>query len=286
MARIEPTHFVFQPVQLVRPCETVAYRITEAIRAGDVGIGERLPSEQKLSEQLGVSRPTLREAIKLLVQAEIVQVVPGSAGGLFVISDAVPLGLSGLPLPESPIEDIDSAMEARRLFEPNVARMAALHATPADFERMRSAVAMSEETSALPRTGRVSNEVAQRMTVASTRFNIAVARATQNSIVVQMMEVMMRRMELVRVLAVRALPDITLSTQTLRNSLLAIESRDPARIDRATAERIEILEAAWQRVSGKALRHRQLSPEPMAATVASNAAVVPTRRPRKLSSAE
>lgn len=263
MARIEPTRFVFQPVQLVRPCEIVAYRITEAIRAGDVGVGERLPSEQKLSEQLGVSRPTLREAIKLLVQAEIVQVVPGSAGGLFVINDAVPHGLSGLPLPESPIEDIDSAMEARRLFEPHVARMAALHATPADFERMRSAVELSELTSAMPRKGRVSNEVAQRMTVASTRFNIAVARATQNSIIVQMMEVMMRRMELVRTLAVRALPDIALSTQTLKKSLEAIESRDPERIDHATAERIEILEAAWQRVSGKPARHRPLSPEPV-----------------------
>ena len=281
MARIEPTRFVFQPVQLVRPCEIVAYRITEAIRAGDVRIGERLPSEQRLSEQLGVSRPTLREAIKLLAQAEIVQVVPGSAGGLFVISDAVPLGLSGLPLPESPMEDIDSAMEARRLFEPHVARMAAVHATPADFERMRSAVALSAETSALPHERRVSNEVAQRMTVASTRFNIAVARATQNSIIVQMMEVMMRRMELVRVLSVRALPDIAMSTHTLAKSLEAIESGDPDRIDRATAERIEILEGAWQRASGMALRHRQLSPEAPAPSGLAGAIAAPRKRGKR-----
>lgn len=259
MPRIEPTRFVFQPVQLVRPCEIVAYRITEAIRAGDVRIGERLPSEQKLSEQLGVSRPTLREAIKLLVQAGIIQVVAGSAGGLFVISETVPPGLSGLPLPEPQIEDIDSAMEARRLFEPHVARMAALYATPADFERMRGAVELSQQTSASPRRGRVSDAVAQRMTVASTRFNIAVARATQNSVIVQMMEVMMRRMEVVRMLAVRALPDIAMSTQTLANSLKAIESGDPAQIDRATAERIEVLEAAWQLVSGKPPRRRRLS---------------------------
>ena len=52
MTRIQPTRFVFQPVQLVRPCEVVAYRITEAIRAGDVKVGERLPSEQSLSVQL------------------------------------------------------------------------------------------------------------------------------------------------------------------------------------------------------------------------------------------
>jgi len=258
VARTEPTRFVFRPVQLVRPCEIVAYRITDAIRAGDVRIGERLPNEQKLSLQLGVSRPTLREAIKLLAQAGIVEVVAGSAGGLFVISETVPPGLSGLPLPEPQIEDIDSAMEARRLFEPHVARMAALYGTPADFERMRSAVELSQQTSEIPRNGDVSDDVVQRMTVASTRFNIAVARATQNSIIVQMMEVMMRRMELVRMLAVRALPNISLSTQTLANSLRAIESGDTVQIDRATAERIEVLEMAWKLVSGKTPRRREL----------------------------
>jgi len=258
VARIEPTRFVFQPVQLVRPCEIVAYRITEAIRAGDVRIGERLPSEQKLSEQLGVSRPTLREAIKLLVQAGIVHVVVGSAGGLFVISETVPPGLSGLPLPEPQLEDIDSAMEARRLFEPHVVRMAAIYATPADFERMRSAVELSQQASAMPRKGQIGDEVVQRMTVASTRFNIAVARATQNSTIVQMMEVMMRRMELVRRLAVRALPNISMSTQMLANSLKAIESGDQLQIDRATAERLEVLETAWKMVSGKTPSRRKL----------------------------
>jgi GntR family transcriptional repressor for pyruvate dehydrogenase complex len=184
-------------------------------------------------------------------------VVQGSAGGLFVISETIPPDLCGLPLPEPSLE-IDSAMEARRLFEPHVARLAALYATPADFDRMRSAVQLSEQTSALRCPGKVTDEVARNMTVASTRFNIAVARATQNSVIVQMMEVMMRRMEVVRVMAVRELPDIGLSTQTLVNSLKAIESGDPAQIDQATAERIETLEAAWQRVSRQPLRRRAL----------------------------
>ena len=70
MARVKSTQFVFQPVQLLRPCEIVAFRISEAIRAGDVKVGERLPSEANLSQQLGVSRPTLCEAIKLLAQGE------------------------------------------------------------------------------------------------------------------------------------------------------------------------------------------------------------------------
>jgi len=257
--RIQPTRFVFQPVQLVRPCEVVAYRITEAIRSGDVKIGERLPSEQSLSAQLGVSRPTLREALKLLVQAGVVEVLPGSSGGIFVTSERIPPELGGFPLPELPLQDIDSVMEARRLFEPHVARLAAMYATPSDFERMREAVSLSEETCKKFKNKKISEEGAQGMTLASTRFNIAVARATQNEMIVQMMEVMLRRMEMVRTMAVHALPDIGLSTQTLRDSLLAIESGDPVQIDAATASRIGLLESAWEKAAGKRLRRRTVS---------------------------
>jgi GntR family transcriptional repressor for pyruvate dehydrogenase complex len=244
----------------------VAYRITEAIRAGDVKLGERLPSEQNLSEQLGVSRPTLRETIKLLQQAGIVQVLPGSSGGIFITSESIPAELCGFPLPELPLEDIDSVLEARRLFEPHVARLAAIYATTADFERMRDAVKLSEETSARFKKKRITEDGAQLMTIASTRFNIAVARATQNSMIVRMMEVMLRRMDVVRTMAVRQLGDASQSTETLRNSLLAIESGLPAQIDAATSQRIDLLESAWEKSSGKRLRRRTLEQPPVPVT--------------------
>jgi GntR family transcriptional regulator, transcriptional repressor for pyruvate dehydrogenase complex len=282
MARTQPTKFVFQPVQLVRPCEIVAFRISEAIRAGDVKVGERLPSEQNLSEQLGVSRPTLREAIKLLVQAGVLNVLPGSSGGIFVISQSVPQELCGLPLPEMPMEDIAGVLEARRLIEPHVARLAAAYGMPSDFAAMREAVDLSAQTDARYRRRRITKEGVELMTIASTRFNLAVARATQNSVVVQMMEILLRRMEPVRMLALRELEDVTLSTRTLANSLAAIESGEPELIDRATSERIGLLESAWERATGRRLRRRPLlrlvaDPQPAApATVAA----VKANRPR------
>lgn len=252
MARVAPTSFVFAPVQLVRPAEVVAFRITEAILAGDVKVGERLPSEQALSRQLGISRPTLREAIKLLVHAGLVQVLPGSSGGLFVISESVPAELAGYPVPELPAEHIPAVIEARRLFEPQVALMAAQRATAADFERMRAAVDLSFTVGEAGRHRAVSHETALMMTIASTRFNIAVARATQNSVVVKMMEVLLRRMDAVRMAAIRGLDDITESARSLRESQQAIESGERARIEAATAARIDLLEQAWRRVSGSA----------------------------------
>lgn len=260
MARTKPTTFVFQPVQLVRPCEIVAYRIAEAIRAGDVKVGDRLPSEQDLSAQLGVSRPTLREAIKLMVQAGVLNVLPGSSGGIFVISQAVPQELCGLPLPELPMSDIAGVLEARRLIEPHVARMASAYGAESDFQAMRDAVALSEQAGAPFRRKRITDEGAELMTIASTRFNIAVARATQNSVMVQIMELILRRMEPVRMLALRELADISVSTRTLANTLAAIESGDPEAIDKATLDRIGLLEAAWERATGRKLRRRSPAP--------------------------
>jgi GntR family transcriptional repressor for pyruvate dehydrogenase complex len=259
VARIKPTRFEFQPVQLVRPCEIVAYRITEAISAGDVRVGERLPSEKDLSDQLGVSRPTLREAIKLLVQAGVVEVIPGSSGGIFVISEQIPSDLSGLPLEDISLEELEHTLEARRLFEPHIARLAAMYATPSDFERMRSAVRLSADTVAQFRGRKISATGVQLMTLASTRFNIAVARATQNPMLLKMTESMLRRIELVRQIALRELPDISVSTKTLASSLAAIESGDPEQIDHVTADRIAELESAWERATGKRLRRRALT---------------------------
>ena len=286
MPRTPSTRFVFQPVQLVRPAEIVAYRITEAIRAGDVRVGERLPSEQNLSMQLGIARPTLREAIKLLVNAGVLNVLPGSSGGIFVISQSVPPELAGLPLPEMPIEDIASVLEARRLIEPHVSRMAAAYGTPADFQAMRDAVALSAEAGLPYRRKKISREGLELMTIASTRFTIAVARATQNSIFVQVMELLLRRMESVRMLALAQLDDVSVSTKTLAASLEAIESGDPDLIDKATFERIGLLEAAWERATGRKLRRRPRlvavsdSPAPMlaAASALLASAAPPTGR--------
>ena len=258
MPRIRPTDFVFQPVALVRPAEIVAFRIAEAIRSGDVLVGDRLPSEQALAAQMRVSRPTLRDAIRLLADAGVLQVLPGSSGGTFVISQSVPPTLCGLPLPELHIDDIAGVLEARRLFEPQVARLAAAFGTPADFAAMRAAVDRSATAAEPFRKRRLTPAGVDALTIASTQFNLAVARATQNTVIVQMMEVLIRRMEPVRMQALRELDDVRVSTETLATTLKAIESGDAEAIDRAVGERIGLLQAAWERSTGRKLRRRPL----------------------------
>ena len=89
--------------------------------------GQQLPGEMILSDQLGVSRATLREAIKTLVSQGVLTVYRGK--GTFVAESMghyVSFGLGELDLNRSRVKDL---FEARLLFEPQIAALACERAT-------------------------------------------------------------------------------------------------------------------------------------------------------------
>ncbi|MGO1053432.1 FadR/GntR family transcriptional regulator [Crossiella sp. CA198] len=79
---------VFRPVRSGNAFEEAVERILQAIKLGVVGPGERLPAERDLAVRLGVSRMTLREAIRALQQSGYVESRRGRFGGTFVVSRA------------------------------------------------------------------------------------------------------------------------------------------------------------------------------------------------------
>src|SRR6476469_2619863 len=128
----------FEPVRVIIPSKEVARRLANAVRTGFFRIGSRLPSERSLAEQMQVSRPTIREAVKLLVEARILTVKPGAGGGTFVTSEIVPLGFI-IAAPEMRPGEVDEALEVRRLILPWVAQIASQYAEDADYDLMREA---------------------------------------------------------------------------------------------------------------------------------------------------
>jgi DNA-binding FadR family transcriptional regulator len=107
----------------------IADQIREQISAGAVAPGRQLPSERDLAASLGVSRPTLREALIALEVAGLVEVRVGV--GAFVRGQEKP----GEALPEqshSPIE----IMNVRRLLEPEAAALAAQAIAPEGLARL------------------------------------------------------------------------------------------------------------------------------------------------------
>jgi DNA-binding GntR family transcriptional regulator len=83
----------FEPVSSRRTFEEAVEQIAERIKAGDLHLGDRLPSERELAALMRISRPTLREAVKVLAEAGVLVVRRGQSGGIFVASELVPRDL-------------------------------------------------------------------------------------------------------------------------------------------------------------------------------------------------
>src|SRR3982751_1364338 len=112
----------------------IAAQLSALIASGEFAVGQRLPSERELAVQLGVSRPSLREALIALELEGLVEVRVGA--GIWVTAASgrgaeTPVQHEG----EGPFE----LLRARWLIEGEVAAMAAREATDADLASIRAA---------------------------------------------------------------------------------------------------------------------------------------------------
>jgi DNA-binding FadR family transcriptional regulator len=126
------------PIQAVEPrrlYRQIADQIASLIRRGEYKPGARLPPERDLAKRLGVSRPSVREALIALEVEGFVEVRIGS--GVYVADAQQVARRQVLPPDSGPFELID----ARRLIESECAALAARHATAAQLRQMKSALA-------------------------------------------------------------------------------------------------------------------------------------------------
>ncbi|MFQ8689372.1 MAG: FadR/GntR family transcriptional regulator, partial [Blautia sp.] len=70
---------MFRKIENQRPFQGILDQITENVRAGKLKPGEALPAERMMAEQLGVSRPVVREALRALELLGIITSVRGGA---------------------------------------------------------------------------------------------------------------------------------------------------------------------------------------------------------------
>ncbi|NMP21415.1 FadR/GntR family transcriptional regulator [Sulfobacillus harzensis] len=81
----KPTEALFREIRSTRGFEEIAMQIQTAVFSGKLKVGDRLPNERDLGEIFGVSRATLREALRLLEALGVVEVRRGAQGGTFIV---------------------------------------------------------------------------------------------------------------------------------------------------------------------------------------------------------
>jgi DNA-binding FadR family transcriptional regulator len=161
----------FPRVERRRLSETVAGQLEEAILSGDFQTGHRLPAEQALADQFGVSRNVVREAFKMLQERGLIEVLNGSGAyvarpNTLATSNALARYLRLLGANSS----VKALYEVRKIIEGSNARLAAERADADDLARM--AVCLDQMQSNM--------DSIERWSAADLDFHQAVAQATHN----------------------------------------------------------------------------------------------------------
>ena len=148
----------------------VAKRLREMIIEKGMQPGDRLPTENELVSMFGVSRSTVREAVKLLTAENVVQIMRGR--GTFISEHP---GLSKDPLGlefTNQAKLLDNLLEVRMMIEPQIAYLAAQRAKPKNIERLETIIKKIQQAG--------SNKADH--TLFDISFHAAVAECTQNDV--------------------------------------------------------------------------------------------------------
>jgi GntR family transcriptional regulator, transcriptional repressor for pyruvate dehydrogenase complex len=152
--------------------QAVLRQIVALLRAGRLQPGDRLPPERDLAASLGISRPTVREALSALGLLGVIEQRQGRGTFLVESMERLPLEpyLYRLLLNRSTIDELK---EVRALLEPSIAALAAERATPEMCRELTKAYEAFEREATS--TANVGSQAA-----AGTRFHETLARASGN----------------------------------------------------------------------------------------------------------
>jgi DNA-binding FadR family transcriptional regulator len=164
----------FQSIEPRRLYRQIADQIRALIRSGEFAAGARLPPERDLAKQLGVSRPSVREALIALEVEGLVEVRIGS--GIYVLA---PNGRAAAPAadaeaPAGPFE----LLRARYVIEAECAALAAKSARRQHVEAMEAALADMEREHAEGRQPLAGDRL----------FHLRIAEATGNGALVHIVK--------------------------------------------------------------------------------------------------
>jgi len=173
---------MFEPVKNQRISDEILRQIRDAVLSGKFQVGDRLPNERELAEQFAASRTSVREALRGLEQTGVIYIKKGINGGVFVADpDHRLVSRPFQTLLQLRKVTMDNIVEARLIFEPEAARLAARRAQAEDLEEMKQVIEKMSEAVA-------SGELPSSFDL---KFHKLIAKAARNPILEMLSESML-----------------------------------------------------------------------------------------------
>ncbi|WP_060576761.1 MULTISPECIES: FadR/GntR family transcriptional regulator [unclassified Pseudonocardia] len=235
----------FQPARPRRAFEEIISQIRSGIRDGSLRPGDRLPAERALAEQFEVSRNTVREAMRMLEIAGLVELRRGATGGAFVahadpsriassISDQLELGSLSL----------SELTEARGWIESIVVRVACERADEATLDRLEANIVEAARLT--------DEEQWEKKALVHIEFHNILAEATGNKIIIATMASLMEVMRTV-VLAIGPTRD-DMITRSRSRLLERLRARDTDGAVEEMTDHLGRLHTIWLEASYEGAR--------------------------------
>lgn len=216
----------FKTIKRESTLEVIVQQIKDQIKKGILKPGEKLPSERKLADLLGVSRASIREAIQALAFSGYLEVIQGK--GTYILEIATRYDEITKFFSEFSNYSLDYLMEARIMLEGEFARLAALNASQEEIDVIE----------------RVFNETANSkdlntFVVKDLEFHLTIAKATHNPIMNGLMKIIGEMLYKETQKIIEISKDTRVNTiETLRDLVQAIRQRNAQQAKELMSEHI------------------------------------------------
>jgi GntR family transcriptional repressor for pyruvate dehydrogenase complex len=226
--------------------EQVAQELQRLIQSRQLVAGDRIGTETDLAALLGVSRPTLREAIRMLSSGHLVRAAQGPGGGIFVdsspetgmgrtLSSSIALLFENRKLP------MEEMLEARRTIEVPIAGLAAGKRDEAALAIMREALDQQAQA----------DDIEASMRETDRAFHRAIAASTGNRLLQAFIDWAYEVLQPSLTAMVDTIIDFDLLLQQHREILAAIESGDPSAAEDAMRGHLAYITSVFHSLSAK-----------------------------------
>lgn len=227
------------PARSSRVFEDFCERIHARLASGELKPGDKLPSERDLAESAGISRAAVREALRSLERGGVIELRRGIKGGTYVrqasptqvtqsLNDMLSVG--GV--------SIASLTASRAIVQDAVVRLACVHGTDADFDRLEESIRL---TARLTREGRLEERRVQLL-----EFYRLLGCATQNEVMVMLVQSLTDIV--LQLMARHDVPPRAGTSRSHRQIVQALRERDAERAAALMAEHLAHMHAWFAKV--------------------------------------